>query len=62
MTPDCDQPAQWKGVCSCCYGQAKRVMEAHGLTWRDLETLGLVRLEHKPFIKAYDAAVERELK
>lgn len=53
MTPDCDKPRQWKGLCRSCYAQGLRLIDRDGVTWDELEALGMCDQEHKPFTALY---------
>lgn len=53
LTPDCKEDRRWKGLCSSCYGQAKRLIETEETTWDELEKLGLAELPGKAFTKAF---------
>lgn len=53
MTPNCGKERKWKGVCASCYGQAKRLIDEEKTTWEELEQMGLVLLDSKPFYAAF---------
>lgn len=54
MTPDCNGKKQWKGLCRSCYGQAKYLMDKGEVeSWYELEQMGLVQVEGKPFMTAF---------
>lgn len=41
LTPDCKALARWRGLCSRCYGQAKKLIEKELTDWDELITMGL---------------------
>ena len=53
MTEGCGKDQKWKGLCRSCYGQALRLIEEQQTTWDELATMGLVRIEDKPFKAAF---------
>lgn len=53
MTPNCGKKRKWKGICPSCYGQAKRLIDEEKTTWEELEQMGLVLLDSKPFYAAF---------
>lgn len=54
LTPDCGEPAKWKGLCPDCYGGAKTLIEAGETTWEKLQLLGLCAVRGTRFINAYN--------
>lgn len=53
ITHNCGKKRKWKGLCSSCYGQAKRLIDDNKTTWEELEQMGLVLLDSKPFYAAF---------
>lgn len=49
MTEGCDRKAQYNGICSSCYGQAKKLIDEEETTWEELEAMGMVKGKSKPF-------------
>lgn len=43
LTPGCNTDSRWRGLCSRCYGQAKRLIEKGETTWEELMGLGLAK-------------------
>lgn len=43
ITTDCSADARWRGLCSRCYGQAKRLIEKGETTWDELVGMGLAK-------------------
>ncbi len=41
LTDDCKGQAQYKGLCTTCYSEAKKLVESGKMTWERLEGLGL---------------------
>lgn len=54
MTVECEKVAKWRGLCSSCYGQAKHLIDSKQVAdWEELEQMGLVEVQGKPFLKAF---------
>lgn len=58
ITENCGKARKWKGLCSSCYGCARRLIDEGKATWDSLQTLGLVLIDDKPFIAAFKKKVE----
>lgn len=41
LTPQCGKVPTWKGLCTKCYGSAKKLVEKGATTWEQLAALGL---------------------
>ena len=54
ITPKCGKERKWKGLCPSCYGQAKRLIDDEKTSWEELEAMGLVLLDSKPFYAAFN--------
>ncbi len=53
IIPACGKEQRWKGLCSKCYGQAKRLIDDHKTTWETLNDLGLAVIPPSPFMSAF---------
>lgn len=53
ITEGCGKDRKWKGLCGSCYGQARALLDKHQLTWDDLERMGLIVADDKPFVAAF---------
>lgn len=53
----CTNIAQWKGLCSRCYGEAKHVINSGQTSWQELFDLGLA-INDAPFAIAFKRAKE----
>lgn len=53
----CTGVAQWRGLCSACYGAARTYMDREKLSWADLAALGLIT---SPFQAALEAALAKK--
>lgn len=53
ITEGCGKERKWKGLCQSCYGQAKQLMQKHNLQWDDLERMGLIIADDKPFVALF---------
>jgi hypothetical protein len=59
ITEGCGKERKWKGLCSSCYGQARKLIEKKQVAdWDELEAMGLIIADDKPFV----AAFKRKLK
>ena len=59
LSPECEAPARWKGICATCYAQARKLIEDEKTTWEDLYDMGLVRLPGTKFLDAFKAAKDK---
>ena len=59
MSPECEAPARWKGLCPTCYAQARRLIEDEKTTWEELYDMRLVRLPGTKFLDAFKDAKEK---
>jgi hypothetical protein len=41
VTPNCNKPAKWKGLCSACYGAAKKLIDDEQTSWDELIEMGM---------------------
>lgn len=62
ITPNCSKKRKWKGICPSCYGQAMRLIDEEKTTWEELEQMGLVLLDSKPFYAAFKEKKKRLIK
>ncbi len=56
LTPECKGSKAFKGLCSACYKDAKRLVDLKQTTWEELEEMGLAESEQKHqdgFMKAF---------
>jgi hypothetical protein len=50
ITEGCGGERKWKGLCSSCYGQARKLITDKKVSgWDELEKMGLIVADHKPF-------------
>lgn len=53
---DCNRPASFKGLCSGCYPDAKKLVESGATTWESLAKRGMARitmLGDSPFLRKF---------
>lgn len=53
VTEGCGKERRWKGLCSSCYGQAKKLIKQSKTTWDELEIMGLIIADDQPFVAAF---------
>lgn len=53
ITEGCAKERKWKGLCSSCYGQARKIIDQYKVTWDDLEQMGMIIADDKPFVAAF---------
>lgn len=62
MVPRCNgfKGTGMKGLCTRCYGKAKKKIEAGETTWDELGNMGLCEVQDDPFSQAFNKAKESE--
>lgn len=65
MTEGCKRPSKTRGVCGQCYSNARVLILNGDATWKELESIGLVRPAHDQHTKnlfraAFLAAIEKQ--
>ena len=54
ITEGCGKERKWKGLCRSCYGQARHLIDSNEADgWDELERMGLVIEDDKPFKAAF---------
>lgn len=62
MVPDCTgfKGNGMRGMCTKCYGKAKKKVEANETTWEELAEMGLCENQDDPFVQAFNKAKENK--
>ena len=55
LVPECGNLAKWKGLCTTCYSEAKKLVETGQESWEHLASVGLAETNKSAFARALES-------